>query len=224
MEMEAAALTFPCWPALRQRLPCQSVPDTPGRAGNEGSTSRTRTGLGFGFVLGFCFVFLINLMQMSSSSWLSPSLPRAPAGAGRALSGCRGSPGLLGTGRERTRSPASLFIFAVCGSVLSARLGIPAPLPPPPSSSCRAVPLRWLREKLSLVLSWGQTLGLCPAPGRGCSSSPRTGGQSWPPLLVPAWDTQHFGSCSGEARAPQLTSLAWGQWPVPFPAGAGLCW
>lgn len=156
-------------------------------------------------------------MQMSSSSWLSPSLPRAPAGAGRSLSSCRGSPGVLGTGRECTWSPASLFIFALCGSVLSAHLGIPAPLPPPPSSSCRAVPLRWLRGKLSLVPSWGRTRGFRLAPGRGCSSSPRTGGRSWPPLLVPAWDTQRFGSCSGEARAPHLASQS------PWPGDNGLC-
>lgn len=146
---------------------------------------------------------------MASSSWLSPSLPRAPA-ACRALGGCGGSPGLSGTGRERTRSPASLFIFAVRGSVLSARLGIPAPLAPPPCSCCRAVPLRWLREELSLVPSWGQALS-----GTGARLQRLT--PRWRPVLAasprPGWGTQRFGSCSGGPRSPAR---------LPKPGDSGL--
>lgn len=214
--METAALTSPCCPAQPQHLLCQSVPDTlTGQSWQPGKRVPDSHGVGLCFCFGVLVFFLINLMQMSSSSWLSPSLPCAPAGAG-----CVQSPrGLLGTGCEHTWSPASLFIFAVRGSVLSAHLGIPAPLPPPPSSFCRALPLRWLRRRPSLVPSWGQT--------RDKAAAPRP---AWRPvlaaLLVPAWDTQHFGSCSGGARAPLVASQ--GPWPgdsgCAIPAGAGLCW
>lgn len=112
----------------------------------------------------------------------------------------RGSPGLLGTGRQLTWSPASLFIFAVCGSVLWARLGIPAPLllllPPRPAGLCRcggsggAVP----RPQLGTDTR-GEAAAPHPALGPALAASPR-----------PGWDTQHFGS-SAAARRPK----PWGQ-------------
>lgn len=100
MEMEAAALPLPCCPAQPERLLCQSVPDTlAGQSWGRGECvlDSHRVGVWFWFGVLF-FFFLINLMQMSSSRWLSPSWPRAPAGAGFVQSpqGLQGQPGGVG--------------------------------------------------------------------------------------------------------------------------------
>lgn len=89
-------------------------------------------------------------------------------------------------------------------------------LPPLSSSSpCRAVLLRWLQGKLSLVPSWGQT--------HRAVSGTRTRLQ----LLTPHWrqvlaasphpgmgHTEHFGSCT---ERPELPTSP------PWPGDSGLC-
>lgn len=156
--------------------------------------------------------FLINLMQMFSSSWLSPSLPRAPAGAGRALSGCRScwGQGVSSLGHL----PLYLFLLSVAQYCRHVSALLP-PLSSSSSSPCRAVLLQWLQGKLSLVPSWGQT--------HRAVSGTRTRLQ----LLTPHWrqvlatsphpsmgHTEHFGSCTERPELP--TSSLW-------PGDSGLC-
>lgn len=149
---------------------------------------------------------------MFSSSWLSPSLPRAPAGAGRALSGCRSCWG------QGVSSLGHLPLYLFLLSVAQYCRHVSALLLPPlssSSSSCRAVLLQWLQGKLSLVPSWGQT--------HRAVSGTRTRLQ----LLTPHWrqvlaasphpsvgHTEHFGSCTERPELP--TSSLW-------PGDSGLC-
>lgn len=62
-----------------------------------------------------------------------------------------------------------------------------SPPPPPPAGLCCS---SGSRGSCHSSPAGDKHTGLCLAPGQGCSSSPRTGGRSWPLLLIPAWDTR----------------------------------
>lgn len=142
----------------------------------------------------------------------------------------------MGTGRKRTLSPASLFIFAVRGSLPPAHLGVHG------SSSCFQL---WLQVPVEpggagrsgpLGPSCGHTGAVCPAgrdwgkaatlqfaleAGPGHLSHPSLahlawcGGTEWP-RVVKEPQGRGLSSLCGLPR-----SLAWGQWPVPFPPEQG---
>lgn len=148
---------------------------------------------------------------MQRAGWLLSCSPVAERGGGAAV---------FGTGRTRTLSPASLFIFAVCGSLPSARLGVDgsAALLPAPGSSAghhgRLLGQAGSGRRGPLGPSCRHTGAVCPACrdlGKGCDSSTCTGGCSWLPLPILArlaWPGVGTRSSRGRSGCPVWT-LPW---------------
>lgn len=199
------------------------------------------------------WLFLINLMQMSSFSWRSSSLPchfcsgrdcvRRANSSSRAHQWQKeaGEQPALGQGVSALcHPPPYLFLLSVAHYRRRA-LVFMAPLPSSPLRALLPQGLQapaepgWLWEENSALLQL-QTQGCCLSSLQGPGERLRLplALEAGPGRLSPSrlgspctvWGHTaraelQWGGLSSPPCLPR--SPAWGQQPVPFPAGAGLC-